>query len=309
MSIAIIAPNRDTSSLKEMLEKKLDNIRIQTFPAISTPEEVDFAIVWNHPANIWHPFRQLKVIASLGAGVDHLIFDPHLPTDTPIVRIVDHDLVVSMRRYVLLKILDYHRKMEHYRKMQQQKIWDNSKEVERPLQIGILGLGQLGADIAFHLQQLGFEVFGYSHSPKHLNGIHTFNAQEHNINSFLEKINVLINILPLTKATRGILNQELFSQLNPGTFLINVGRGEHLIEEDLIPAIKQGQISAACLDVFRAEPLPISHPFWSIPQIEITPHIASVTNLTSVADQLAQNYLNMKNGNPLVNLINIEQGY
>ena len=187
--------------------------------------------------------------------------------------------------------------------------WNTSIESEIDLHIGIMGLGQLGVPIAEFLLDLGFKVSGYSSSPKNLEGIQCYSANKNELQDFLEKINTLVCLLPLNEHTSGILNRTLFSQIKPASLLINVGRGSHLIEEDLIPAIQSGQIAQAWLDVFQREPLPANHAFWKQKEIIITPHIASITDQEEAAKLFAENFKRMRVGKALMHVVDREKGY
>ena len=171
-----------------------------------------------------------------------------------------------------------------------------------------MGLGQLGADAAKKLYQLGFQVTGWSRTPKKVDGVQSF-AGDGALNDFLSLANVLICLLPLTPATKGILNYKTFEKLPAGSYLINVARGAHLVEQDLLEALETGRISGACLDVFQVEPLPVGHPFWNHPKIIITPHISSLTYPKAVVPQIVENYHRTKLGKPLLNQVDIERGY
>jgi len=214
-----------------------------------------------------------------------------------------------MRNYVLLCILHFHKNFLFYRKNQEQSRWAKPKEIERPLRIGILGLGALGADIARTLSALGFDVFGYRRSAEPLEGIRCFSAAETPLTEFARQVNVLVCMLPFTPATAGILNYELLTSMPRGAALINVARGGHLVEEDLLLALQEEHLGEAYLDVFREEPLPPGHPFWNQPNIVITPHIASITNQENAARIIAENYRRMHRGQPLLFEADRQSGY
>jgi glyoxylate/hydroxypyruvate reductase A len=171
-----------------------------------------------------------------------------------------------------------------------------------------MGLGHLGGKTATMLQQLGLQVNGWSQSPKHFQGIRHFQG-EAQFTDFLSNTDILICMLPLTPQTTHILNRHTFQHLRHGAYLINVGRGQHLVEQDLLDALASGQLSGACLDVFQHEPLPPDHPFWTHQQIKVTPHIASVTNPETAVTQLYDNYLRAISGQPMHNLVDVAKGY
>ena len=254
--------------------------------------------MWKHPEGSLKNFTKLKLLYSLGAGVDHLMSDPELPKEVPICRIVDPLLAFSMSNYILLAVLDFQRRMDKYRWDQQNRVWDHYALPERDLRIGILGLGNLGQDAAEKLVQLGFEVAGFSPSPKTISGVRCFHGD--GLNSFLNTVNVLICTVPLTEKTRGLLNASLFEKLPKGSFLINVARGKVQIEKDIIKALDMDLLSGAFLDVFEKEPLPNDSPLWKHPKIKITPHIASLTYAEESIRQALENFKRVQSGgNPL----------
>lgn len=242
----------------------------------------------------------------MGAGVDHILTDKKIPEHLPIVRIVDEKLTFSMTNYVIMGVLNFHRQTLRYLKDQQRRVWDMTNP-EIPVRVGVMGAGELGGDIIEKLTFIGIDVVGLGNSPK--KGLDYPYYDKSQINEFLKAINVLVCMLPLTRETEGILNIELFRNCNKGTYLINVARGKHLLEEDLLQAIEEGFISGALLDVFQKEPLPESHPFWIKEEIMITPHIASVTNPEAAAPQIVENYHRMNNNLKLLNEIDRIKGY
>jgi glyoxylate/hydroxypyruvate reductase len=288
------------------LEPGLD---IRIYPAIDDYNEIDFAIAWRPPFGIFTQFPNLRCIASLGAGVDHLVADQDLPTHIPIVRIVDPNMSVEITQYVVATVLYWMKRFDVWAANQAQKVWGRSLSFNFGHKtVGILGLGFLGKHAAEALQSLGVKVIGWSNSPKQLPNIQTFTGASE-LSLFLSKSDALVCLLPLTPETHGILNAKNFAQLPPDAYLINLGRGGHLIEADLLAALSSGQLSGACLDVFPEEPLPASHPFWGHPQIRVTPHIASVTNPMTVSAQILDNYHRAIAGMPLLNQVDTQKGY
>lgn len=306
MGIAIISPGRDASIWVENIKKIDNNIEVQVFPDLKDTERVKAVMLWQHPKGILDKFPNLELICSMGAGVDHILSDDSIPDHLPITRIVDKKLTFSMTNYVLMGILNYHRQTDRYKRDQKLKIWDMSYP-EIPIVVGIMGVGELGGDVIKKLQYLGIEVVGLGFAPK-VDTTYPY-YEKSKLDEFLSQINVLVCMLPLTPDTEGVLNKELFRKCNKGTYLINVARGSHLVEEDLIPAIEDGYISGALLDVFRNEPLPEDHIFWEREEIDITPHIASVTNPDAAAPQIIENYNRMLNKRPLLNQIDKAKGY
>lgn len=306
MSIAIISPGRDSKAWIAALQHHHPSLDLQVFPHIERPEAVEMALLWQHPPGYLKNFPNLKLISSLGAGVDHILSDPAVGDELPIVRIVDEKLTWSMTNYVIMGVLNYHRQFLRYYHDQQAKVWDMSNP-EIPVKVGVMGVGALGGDVLDKLAGLGFEVVGFGFSEKKDFRYPYF--QKDKLEDFLSQVNVLVCLLPLTPDTEGILNLSLFRKCQKGTFLINVARGKHLIEEDLLVAIEEGFISGALLDVFREESLPERHPFWVEKRIQLTPHIASVTNPLAAAPQIIENYKRLKADFPLLNFVNRTVGY
>ena len=306
MSLAIISPGRNPQIWIDALRKHDPEIKIQVYPEIPNPEEVEMALLWQHPAGYLKTFPNLKLISSLGAGVDHILSDPAVPESMPIVRIVDEKLTWSMTNYVIMGVLNFHRQLTRYQKDQQRKVWDMTNP-EIPVKVGVMGVGALGGDVLDKLNYMGFDVVGFGFSEKEDFPYPYFSKNQ--LQEFLNEINVLVCLLPLTPDTEGILNKNLFEKCKKGTFLINVARGKHLVEEDLIPALDAGFLSGALLDVYRKEPLPQDHPFWNESRIQLTPHIASVTNPTAAAPQIIENFNRLKSNQDLINLVNRERGY
>lgn len=283
------------------------DLKIEVWPEVEDPKQVEFALVRLYPQGELQKYPRLKCISSLGAGVNQLLDDPFLPKNVPIVRVVDACLTRDMTQYVTWAVLNHARHFDYYRESQARRLWTPRVLLDIP-RIGVMGLGELGRDVAIKLRDLGFVVSSYSQSPKHVLGIQHF-CGPGGLTPFLNQTDILDCLLPLTPKTRHILNAKTFSQLPRGAYVINVGRGDHLVEEDLLAAIQEGQLSGACLDVFCQEPLPKDHPFWQQPQIIVTPHIASVTNAQSVAPQIIENYKRAMEGKPLLNVVDISQGY
>ena len=199
--------------------------------------------------------------------------------------------------------------LDIYKRDQIEKRWHARVPLlARDIRIGTMGLGQLGADAAAKLVQLGFKVAGWSRTTKDINGVVSY-AGDEALDDFLKISNILICTLPLTPDTAGILNRDTFAKLPAGAYVINVARGKHLIEEDLLEALDSGHLSGACLDVFQVEPLPENHPFWNQPNIIITPHISSLTDPQAVMPQILENYHRMKSGKPLMHVVDVTKGY
>jgi glyoxylate/hydroxypyruvate reductase len=306
MSILIVSSQRDPKDWVEAIKAENPDLELEIYPEVKDPEKVEFALSWKHPQGIYKQYPNLKVIASIGAGIDHIIKDPEIPENIKITRVVDEQLTKDMSVFVLALVLDHIRNISaHY----SSSTWEPASYL-RPenTSVGILGMGVLGSAVAEKLHQNGFPVAGWSRTAKNIPGVTGFSGAAQ-LDEFLNRSQVVVCLLPLTSETENILNKDLFQKLPKGAYLINVARGNHLVEEDLLESIDNGQISGASLDVFRQEPLPAEHPFWKHPQVKITPHIASVTLPKTVAPQILENYNNMKAGEPLINQVDREKEY
>lgn len=309
MAFLIIAPGTKVTSWVKYLSLLDPGIDIRIWPDTGDPDEIEFALSWHHPAGEFNKYKNLKCIASLGAGVDHILADPNLPAGVPITRVVEHSMAQSMSEYVVLGVLNHCRQFDAYRTDQSKKKWQpRIPLLAADMRIGIMGLGQLGTDVAHKLSTLGFPVSGWSQTPKDIEGVKCLAGVEA-LDDFLSQTRILICLLPLTAKTKGILNQNTFNMLPAGAYVINIARGQHLIEKDLLDALDSGQLDGACLDVFEVEPLPEDHPFWSHPKIIVTPHISSLTFPKAVAPQIIENYQRTKTGKPLLHVVDAECGY
>ena len=294
---------------RSQLTRLTHELDVRVWPEIGDPAEIDYALVWLPETGFLASLPSLKLILSLGAGVDHLLGDPQLPRHIPIVRLVDPHMTDAMSEYVVLQVLRLHRRDLDYRAQQEAGVWrelDQPNAVDR--RVGILGLGELGQDAAKKLKALGFDVAGWSRSEKNLTGIASY-AGAPGLSQLLSRSEILVCLLPLTTETEGILNSSTFAILPRDAALINAARGAHLVEEDLLTALASGQISAAVLDVFREEPLPADHPFWRHPRVILTPHVAAFTNPTTAAPIILDNIRRFEDGRPLLNRVDLARGY
>lgn len=293
------------------LTKASPGLEVRAWPETGNPAEIDYALVWKPRPGELAKLPNLKAIFSLGAGVDHIFLDSDLPPNVPVTRILDADLTAGMSEYVLLHTLRYHRNQPAFERQQRDHVWDMRNGEMRQAwerRVGILGLGELGSDVAVKLAMVGFKVSGWSRTPKTMRGVDCF-AGPDGLKAMLANTDILVCLLPLTPATTGILNTETFAAMPRGGYVINAGRGGHLVEDALIPAIESGQLGGATLDVFATEPLPDGHVFWNHPAITMTPHNASVTDPRSVAAQVAENIRRLRAGEPLLYEVDRTAGY
>lgn len=311
MAVLIIAPGLKADWWARELNKQNSALDVRIWPDTGTPGDIEYALAWKPPAGALATFPNLKVVFSLGAGVDHLLIDPDFPARAEIARVIDPYLTAGMVEYVVLHVLRYHKNQPALNDQQRAKVWDDrARELKQAdeRRVGILGLGELGQAAANALTALDFDVAGWSRSPKEMPSVTCFHGPD-GLADLLACTDILVCLLPLTPETEGILCAGLFAQLPAGARLINAARGGHLVEEDLIPALETQQLLHATLDVFRTEPLPASHPFWDHPKITVTPHNASITDPRSVARQIANGIAAAERGDPLPNSVDTALGY
>jgi glyoxylate/hydroxypyruvate reductase A len=285
-------------------------LEIRLFPDAGEPADIEAAVVWtSHDMAELRRYPNLKLIVSMGAGVDHLLRPPGPPPGIPVARLVDRMLTTQMGEWVLLNVLRFHRQDLEYRALQRQKVWlELSAPVTAERRVGILGLGELGTHAAGLLRGLGFPVMGWTRRPRQVAGVETFHGED-GLHAMAARSDILICLLPLTPATRGLVNATLLARLPRGAFVINGARGAHVVDADLLAAIDSGQVAAAALDVFDPEPLLPDHPFWAHPKVVMTPHAASITIPSSAAPQVVENIHRARAGQPLINLVDFGAGY
>jgi len=306
MRFAIIAPKIPTDRWRIDFEKIAPHIPLLIGAKTDHPEDVECALVWKHPKGALNAFQNLKLIFSMGAGVDHILEDHSIPEHIPICRVVDPQMAFSMTNYILMAVLNHHRSWYDFEHAQRNRHWAQFEFNEKPLRIGILGIGHLGMDAALKLQHLGFDVMGYSVHPKET-PFPSFSGAA--LGDFLKQINVLVCVVPFTQKTKGLLSQSLFDQLEQPTYLINVSRGAVQVEKDILTALEKGQLNGAFLDVFEEEPLPTESPLWLHPKVKITPHIASLTYPKEGVYQVLENFERVQKGMPLLNLVDRSKMY
>ncbi|MDR9418637.1 2-hydroxyacid dehydrogenase [Gracilimonas sp.] len=309
MSLLLIAKNRDFSSLEKALLVKDPNLDVEIWPRVENKERVHFAVCWNHPEKVLGNYPNLRAVSSLGAGVNHLLDDESLSDDIPICRLITDALQDQMAEYVLNSVVNYRLHIWDYYENKKKGVWEQKSTI--PIKyspVGIMGMGEMGTNVATLLAQQGYAVSGWSRSKKDIEGVTSY-AGNNELNDFLSETKILVNLLPLTDETEGILDLDLFKKLKQPGYLINVGRGDHLVEEDLIYAFDMDYLEGACLDVFEEEPLPNNHSFWNRKQIMVTPHIAAITPAREAAKVLVENYKRAMSGMDLLYEVDRERGY
>jgi glyoxylate/hydroxypyruvate reductase A len=309
MDLVIISQKSNQVDWAEALKALEPGLNISIYPNDSNREEVVFALAFHPPKGVFSHYPNLRCIASTGAGVDHILKDPDLPPNVEVTRVVDNRLTDDMTSYLVAQVMCQMRNVAHYKLLQTNNEWRPRRYKDKSkIRIGIMGFGILGKDAAEKFSHMGFEVLGWANTAKKIDGVKVFVGKAE-FSDFLGRSDILICLLPLTSSTVNILNRETFNQLPDGAFIINVARGEHLVEEDLLAALDEDKLSGACLDVFHEEPLPKYHIFWHHPKFTITPHVASMTSPESVAPQIIENYRRLRDGKPLLNVVSREKGY
>lgn len=298
---------------------EVEKILIQVFKKyapempITTPNtpqalQARTAACWFPDLSQLQQLPQLQLLHSIAAGVEHLDL-AHLDHQYRVCRVLDQVHQQGMLDYVLWGVLYFQRAFDRYFTQAKQQIWQQQRQRSRQdICIGVMGLGHMGAFVAQALADLGYQVRGWSNSAKQLLNVDSFVGVKQQ-KAFLADCDILINLLPLTDATLAIFDQRLFQQLKKGAALIHCGRGQHLVEQDLLAALDTGQLSGAILDVFDQEPLAKSHPYWQHPHIVVTPHIASHAPMSAVVKQIIENNLRLQHGHALEHEVDLSRGY
>ena len=307
-TLALFARRADLSFLRPLLEKADPTLDIVTWPEPRCAEAT-VAVGWETPEGIYAQMPKLRLVHALAAGVDNLVIGQELG-GAQVCRVVDPGLADGMLQYVLWSVLYFHRKFDQALAEQSRKVW-NRLPPPTPagrFRVGLMGLGELGGHIAAVLPRLGYTVCGWSRSPRRLGGVETYHGEE-GLTPFLARTDVLVCLLPLTQQTRGILSRRVFDALPEGAALVHVGRGEHLVEEDLQEALASGRLRGAVLDVFAQEPLPVDNRLWDTPGVVVTPHMASMADWNVVVAQIAANVDRLRRGVPLHHRVDLARGY
>jgi glyoxylate/hydroxypyruvate reductase A len=268
----------------------------------------DYAVVWAPPQAFLDEQPGLKAVFNIGAGVDALL-KLRLPPTARVVRLDDAGMSVQMAEYVCHAVIRHFREFDGYEADVRQGRWSYRKPRSRAdFAVGVMGLGVLGSRVAQALRVFEFPVNGWSRSPKALDGVRGFSGRE-GFNDFLAASRVLVNLLPLTPDTQDILNRDTLSRLQPGGYVINVARGAHLVDEDLLALLDEGHLAGATLDVFRTEPLPAGHPFWTHPGMTVTPHTSARTLRDESIAQIAGKIRALEQGEPIAGIVDPVRGY
>ncbi|HTZ38394.1 MAG TPA: glyoxylate/hydroxypyruvate reductase A [Stellaceae bacterium] len=309
MAILVYTSAASAARWRPHLAAALPGRDIRFWPELGEPAAIEYAIVWRPEPGLLASLPKLRLIVSLGAGVDHVLRDPSVPQALPLMRLVDPYMTRAMSEYVVLQVLRLHRQDIDYLAQQRAGEWRQREQPNAEERtVGILGFGTLGQDAGRKLAALGFAVAGWSRSAKAVPGFASF-AGAAGLAEIAARSDILVSLLPATAATENILDAALFARLPRGAALVNAGRGNQLVETDLVAALDSGQLSGAVLDVFRDEPLPASHPFWRHPRIVVTPHVAAETNPATAAPIIARAIADCAAGRPVANLVDRARGY
>ncbi len=268
--------------------QKAPDVPFRLWPDIGDATAVRYLATWQPPEDIMQSLPNVEVIFSVGAGIDQ--FDlSRVPPHVAVVRMTEPGIVEGMVQYVTQAVLTLHRDLLDYAQQQHGRVWrEMPVRAASTCRVGVMGTGMLGTAVLKTLHSLGFACAGWSRSPHALDGIECY-AGADSLDAFLARTDILICLLPLTDATRGIVDRHLLGKLPRGASFINVGRGPHLIQQDLLDALDSGHLRAAILDVTDPEPLPPTHPFWTHPRVRLTPHIASQTRPETAVDIVLEN--------------------
>jgi glyoxylate/hydroxypyruvate reductase len=295
------------------MRKVAPNLDVRVWPNLGNAADIAYAAAWLPPPNVLKGLPNLKLICSLGAGVDAILSDPTLPDVVPIVRVNDPDLTNRMSEYIVMQVLMHHRQNARFVANQTAKIWDCfPTHAANALTVGIMGLGVLGQDAAMKLKVMGFNVVGWSRSKKQIAGVTCFDASE--LDVFLKRTDILVSLLPATAETDGIINRALIQKLSRcGPFaapiFINVGRGRQQNEADILHCLNNGELYAATLDVFHQEPQPQHSPFWHHPKVTLTPHMAADSDPETICHYVHTQIEKFESGQLLENLVDRRRGY
>jgi glyoxylate/hydroxypyruvate reductase len=309
-----VTPSWDANLWARHMKAACPKLDVRIWPDIGNPNDIDYVAAWLPPGGVLKSLPNLKIIFSLGAGVDAILSDATLPALVPIVRVNDPDLTMRMSEYIVLHVLLHHRqqrKLDHQQAMRQ---WNPfATHAAQALTVGIMGLGVLGSDAATKLSNLGFSTIGWSRTKKSIAGIKCF-AGELEFDAFLNGTDILVSLLPATPQTDGLINYELLKKLSrQGPFgapiLVNAGRGRQNNEDDILQALNDDTLYAATLDVFNTEPLPQNHPFWSHPKLTLTPHIAADSDPEVICRYVSEQITTFEKSAALSNVVDRSAGY
>ena len=308
--ILVLKPGREpVADWLAAFAAKMPELEVRTWPDVGDRAEVDVLFTTRIAEGEVARFPNLKFVALIAAGADRLLADPGIPADLPIVRSVNPQRATTMAAWVLYHVIRHHRDFAAHEADQAEGHW-RLREFPAPerVRIGVMGLGDLGGAVARALVGLGYGVAGWSRARKNITGVENF-VGPGDMKKFLARSDILVSLLPFSSDSDGLLDARAFAALPRGAYVINSGRGELIVEDDLLAAIGSGHLSGAALDVFRIEPLPADHPFWAHPKVAMTPHNSCMASAWYSVDVVIENIRRLEAGQPLTATIDRAAGY
>ena len=310
MTTVIVATSKPeaTRRWQDVMRAAMPQHEVVAWEPGMAPCGARYAIVWSPPEEVFRLETRLEAIFNLGAGVDAILALPGLP-DIPVYRLEDAGMAPQMAEYVIHYLAGFSRGFDVYAKQQSSTNWaplSATRYEDWP--VGVMGLGKLGLHVARVIAALGYPVAGWARSSREEEGLELYHGAGQ-LDEFLARSRVLVNLLPLTPETTGIIDAKLLAGLKPNAIVINIARGGHVVDDDLLAALDSGQVQAAVLDVFHQEPLPADHPYWAHPKVKITPHVAAVTLEPDAASQISHRIELLERGEPAPGLVHRDSGY
>jgi glyoxylate/hydroxypyruvate reductase A len=299
----------DPVAWSKALKTEMPELHVRISPDLGNLADIETALVWKAPPGELASLPNLKLITNLGAGVDPILADATIPAHIPVARLGDEVMAQMMAQFVTLAVLRHYRGIARYEKQQREHRWEYVlPRASYEVPVGIMGIGMLGGAAARMVSSIGFPVAGWGRSSRTIDGVETFHGPGE-LAPFLARTEILVCLLPLTRATRHIVNRDVLYQLPRGAKLVNCGRGGTVDEAALLAALEDGQIAEATLDVFETEPLPPTHPFWRMDQVLVVPHIGSIAVPEIAARDVVENIRRLRTGQPLLNIVDRARGY
>ena len=299
----------DSVAWSAALRTEMPELDVRVSPDLGNPADIETALVWKAPAGELASLPNLKLIVNLGAGVDPILADATIPPHIPVARLGDEVMAQMMAQFVTLCVLRHYREIARYERQQRARVWNYVlPRASYKCRVGVMGIGLLGGAAARMLAGIGFPVAGWGRSPRAIDGVETYHGAD-GLAPFLARTEILVCLLPLTGETRHIVGRDVLYRLPRGAKLINCGRGGTVDEAALLAALQDGQIAEATLDVFETEPLPPDHPFWTMEQVLVVPHIGSIAVPEIAARDVAENIRRVADGRPFLNIVDRARGY
>ena len=309
VKVIVVTPDQaETRRWQDALQAGLPDFEVLPWRPGQPQSGARYAVVWSPPGDLFQVETGLKAVFNLGAGVDRVLALPGLP-DIPVFRLEDAGMAPQMAEYVIHSLAGYSRGFHAYTVLQSKERWAPLRATRyEDWPVGVMGLGALGAHVAQAVARQGYPVAGWARSDRTLDGVQVFHGNDQ-LNAFLSRTRVLVNLLPLTPQTAGIIDGRLLASLLPDAVLINIARGAHVVDDDLLAALDSGRLRAAVLDVFGQEPLPAGHPYWSHPRVRITPHIAAETLEAQAIEQIRDRLRRLERGEAVSGVVGRDTGY